>query len=241
VLYDYQKPTYDLPGIVLNHLPTATGLVVDVGCGNGRYVHRLRSDRPDLTTVGLDIAPGILQEVPAPVVVADVSALPFADNAAIAVLAMHMLYHATDTDAALAELARVVQPDGVLIASTNAQDDKHELDDVWSGAAAEVLGIAAGPRRISLSSRFPLDDAPIRLSRYFEDVRLIELPGSITVTEPDPVLAHLASYRAWAAQAGVPFDETLQRVRERLTRSIARNGRFVISCHGGIVVCTGRR
>ena len=240
-LYDYQTPTYNLPGIILGNLSAVSGVVVDVGCGNGRYVRRLRAERPDLTTIGLDIAAGILHEVPPPVVVADAAALPFRDHTASAVLAMHMLYHVTDTEAGLAELARVVRPDGVLVASTNADDDKRELDDLWSAAAADVLGTSTGPRRISLSSRFPLDQAPARLGRYFADVRVIELPGTIAVTEPEPVLAHLASYRAWAHQAGVPFEPTLRRVRERLTATIERDGKFVISCLGGIVVSGGGR
>lgn len=63
-LYDHQTPTYDLPGIVLDTLAAVSGAVVDVGCGNGRYLRRLRGERPDLLTVGVDVAEGILREVP---------------------------------------------------------------------------------------------------------------------------------------------------------------------------------
>ena len=43
--------------------------------------------------------------------VADVCALPFADNSFDIVAAMHMLYHAPDKDrAAVAEIARVLRP-----------------------------------------------------------------------------------------------------------------------------------
>lgn len=152
-LYDYQTPRYDLPGIVLDNLVGVSGLVVDVGCGNGRYVRRLRTQRPDLLTIGLDLSEGILREVPPPVMVADVAALPLADQVADAALAMHMLYH---------------------------------------------------------------------------------------VTEPEPVVAHLASYRSWAHQAGVPFAPTLARVRERLTEHIDREGRFLISCRGGVLIGIAR-
>lgn len=236
-LYDYQTPTHDIPGIVASRLSAVHGVVIDVGCGNGRYVRRLRTDRPDLHVLGLDIAAGILREVPPPVIVADAAALPFRDQSANGLLAMHMLYHVPDVEIALAELARILDTNGVFIASTNAHDDKRELDDLWSAAAADVLGTSTGPRRIALSSRFPLDRAPEKMARYFHDVEVIELPGTITVVRADPVLAHLGSYRAWAHQTGVPFEPTLEQIRQRLNVAIERNGRFDITCLGGVIVC----
>lgn len=240
-LYDHQTPNYDIPGIVISQLSGLGGVIIDVGCGNGRYVKRLRADRPDLHVVGLDIAAGILREVSPPVVVADAAKLPFPDHSVNGLLAMHMLYHVTDIEAGLAELARLLPADGVLIASTNALTDKGELDDLWSAAAADVLGTTTGTRRISLSSRFPLDTAPERLGRYFHDVHVIELPGTITVHDAEPVVAHLGSYRAWAHQAGVPFEPTLRRVRQRLNAVIERNARFDITCLGGVIVSSRPR
>ncbi|GAA1177987.1 hypothetical protein GCM10009654_39060 [Streptomyces hebeiensis] len=92
-LYRWQTPRYDLPGIVAEQLSGVRGRVVDVGCGNGTFIRRLRQDRPDLTVLGLDIAPGILAGVPGPVAVADATRLPLADESADAALALHMLYH----------------------------------------------------------------------------------------------------------------------------------------------------
>jgi SAM-dependent methyltransferase len=235
-LYRWQHPRHDLPGIVLDHLPGGVGALVDIGCGNGTYLARIRAHRPDLTAVGLDVSAGILADVPAPIVLGEAAALPFAGGSATAVLAMHMLYHVADIPSALAEVVRVLRPDGVFIASTNARDDKAELDELWSAAAAEVLGTDRGPRRISLSDRFPLDDTPAALHEHFADVRVLELPGTITVHEPDPVIAHLASYRAWADSTGVPFDDTLARARHLLTTALARDGAFRITCRGGIVL-----
>lgn len=71
-------------------------------------------------------------------------------------------------------------------------------------------------------------------------MRVIDLPGTIVATEPGPIVAHLASYRAWAHQTGVPFEATLERVRQRLADQIDRDGRFVVSCRGGILVGTAR-
>ncbi|HCA86802.1 MAG TPA: SAM-dependent methyltransferase [Streptomyces sp.] len=236
-LYRWQQPRYDLPGIVSAQLADVGGTVVDVGCGNGRFLQRLRSDRPERRSVGLDVSAGILKEVPEPVLVADAGALPFGDGSVSAVIGMHMLYHVTDIDAAVAEFARVLEPGGVAAVSTNSDRDKWELEELWKHAAGDVLGVPEGPSRVSLSSRFSLEEAPGFLGKVFGNVREIALPGVIEVTSPEPVVAHLASYQAWADECGVPFEETVRRARERVTAVIADSGSFRATCRGGILVC----
>ncbi|MGL5824720.1 MAG: class I SAM-dependent methyltransferase [Nocardioides sp.] len=232
-LYRWQQPSYDLPGLVLDHLPVGSGVVLDLGCGNGRYLDRIRAARPNLTVIGLDISAGILAAVARPVVVADAACLPVADRSASAVLAMHMLHHARDVDAVLAEAVRVLVPGGTVVASTNARADKQELDELWAAAAAVVMGVEQGPRRISLSDRFALDDAPVMLRRHFVEVEVIDLSGTIAVTEPDPVIAHLASYCAWADAAGAPFDGEARRMVEQ---TIECHRQFRITCRAGVLV-----
>ncbi|MBL1095786.1 class I SAM-dependent methyltransferase [Streptomyces coffeae] len=236
-LYRWQTPRYDLPGMVAEQLSDVRGRVVDVGCGNGTFTQRLRRDRPDLAVLGLDLAPGILDGVSGPVAVADATRLPMATASCDAALALHMLYHVTDIGRAVSELSRVVNRDGLVIASTNSDGDKAELDELWRRAAGDVLGSGKGPARISLSARFSLEKAPVFLGEEFGHVETIELPGTITVRDPAPVIAHMASYRAWADQHDVPFDATVERARAILVDRIARHGAFEIHCKGGILVC----
>ncbi|MFI8322037.1 class I SAM-dependent methyltransferase [Streptomyces sp. NPDC085529] len=236
-LYQWQTPRYDLPGLVAEQLGDVRGRVVDIGCGNGKFIQRLRQDRPDLSLLGLDIAPGILAGVPGPVVVADATRLPMAAGSVDAALALHMLYHVPDIPQAVRELARVVARDGLVVASTNSDRDKAELDDLWQRAAGDVLGVERGPARISLSARFSLEKAPTFLGEEFSRVEVIELPGTITVRDPEPVIAHMASYRAWADQHDVPFDATIERARALVADDIARNGAYEITCLGGILAC----
>ena len=238
-IYQWQQPRYDLPGIVVEQLAEITGTVLDIGCGNGKFVTRLHHDRPDLRVIGTDISPGILADVPRPVVVADAQALPFADASVDAVLAMHMLYHVPDIPATIQELARVLKPGGLLIASTNSNTDKQELDQLWSQAAADVLGTCEGPSRVSLSSRFALEAAWELLSAALRDVRVIELPGTIELTDPEPAVAHLASYAAWADQLGAPFEATVRRAEQIAAAEIASRGSFRITCLGGVLIGRG--
>ncbi|MCX5405768.1 class I SAM-dependent methyltransferase [Streptomyces sp. NBC_00335] len=235
-LYQWQTPRHDLPGIIVGELAGIRGAVADVGCGNGKFIQRVRADRPDLTVLPMDISPGILTGIEG-AVAADVQRLPIADGALGAVLAMHMLYHVEDQARAVQELGRVLSNGGIAIASTNSRTDKRELEDLWRRAAGDVLGIPEGPARVQLSARFTLEDAPTILGAVFEDVRTIPLPGVIEVADPAPVVAHLASYEAWADQMGVPFKETIERARERVQETIHAEGAFHVTCLGGILVC----
>lgn len=237
-IYQWQTPRYDLPGIVVKRLRRTRGTVVDVGCGNGKFIERLLRDRPDLRLLGLDVSRGILAGVPRPVAVADAEHLPLASAGVDGALALHMLYHVEDIPAAIKELARVVTPGGVVVASTNSARDKAELDRLWERAAGDVLGMEKGPARISLSARFPLERASDLLGAAFGTVETIELPGTIAVRSPEPVTAHMKSYRAWADQHAVPFEETVERAREIVAEHIERNGAFEIRCLGGMLVCT---
>ncbi|MEY9211438.1 class I SAM-dependent methyltransferase [Thermobifida halotolerans] len=239
-LYAYQRPRFDLPGLVLEHVGDRDGVWVDVGCGNGRYLDRIRAGRPRSHVVGVDLSASLLRGVPGPVVCADAVHLPVRTGTADVVLTMHMLYHVPDPAQAAAEAARVLKSNGVLVASTNARDDKAELDQWWSQAAGTVLGTGRGPRRVKLSDHFPLDEAPQVLGRYFNDVTVTDLHGRIEVDSPGPLLAHYASYQAWADQAGVPFDQTLAQLEKDL-RVRAEQGPLTVTTHQGLVVARGPR
>ncbi|MFD0359545.1 class I SAM-dependent methyltransferase [Streptomyces sp. NPDC127110] len=235
-LYQWQTPRHDLPGIVVNQLKYVRGAVADVGCGNGKFVGRIRQERPDLTVLPMDVSHGIVTAIPG-AIVADVQQLPIADGTLGAVLALHMLYHVENQPRAVRELGRVLSPDGIAIVSTNSRTDKRELEDLWRRAAGDVLGIEQGPARVQLSARFTLEDAPAILGTVFGDIHTIPLPGVIEVTDAEPVIAHLASYEAWADQMGVPFKETIERARDRVNEVIREEGAFRITCLGGILIC----
>jgi SAM-dependent methyltransferase len=96
------------------------GAILDAGCGTGGLLARLRIERPDLRTVGVDwSAPAAARaaaKAEVPVVRGSVNALPFADACFDAVAAADLLCHsAVDPPHALAEFRRVLRPGGRLV------------------------------------------------------------------------------------------------------------------------------
>jgi SAM-dependent methyltransferase len=149
------------PGVTPIHariwevLPERPDLVVaDVGSADGP----LAAARPPgrlARVVGIDRSAVLLAGHPRPVVHGDAAALPLADGSVTAVVAVNMLYHLADPDAAIHEARRVLAADGVFIASTISRHDSPELAAVWRPAR----------------STFDAEDAAALASRVFGDVQ----------------------------------------------------------------------
>jgi len=105
-------------------LPDLRGrAVLDLGCGKGR-VSRLALDRGARETVGVDLSEVMLRAaadalagLPARWIQADTCALPFEAEAFDTVVCALMMGHVADLETALAEIARVLRPGGVLLLS----------------------------------------------------------------------------------------------------------------------------
>jgi ubiquinone/menaquinone biosynthesis C-methylase UbiE len=93
--------------------------VLDVGCGPGHVAEHLVGHGLTVSGVDLDarmierarrrLGPGTELEV------ADVAALPFDDASFDAVVSTLSMHHWADTGVGLAEVARVLQPDGIAL------------------------------------------------------------------------------------------------------------------------------
>jgi SAM-dependent methyltransferase len=127
--------------------------VLEVGCGEGELAERITSEL-DCELVAIDQSERMVEltrERGVDARVGDVCDLPFADGEFDAALAAWMLYHVSDLDLALGELARIVRPGGRLVAVTNAPEHLRELSELlgierptlnFDGSNAEhVLGL----------------------------------------------------------------------------------------------------
>jgi SAM-dependent methyltransferase len=101
--------------------PLARGLVLDLGCGDGRFLP-LRGVGVDLDLERLRAA-----RTRSPLVVrADAHALPFGGDVFDTVFANRMLNAAGRIDDVLLEIARVLRPDGTLVVLTRARSRPEE-------------------------------------------------------------------------------------------------------------------
>jgi ubiquinone/menaquinone biosynthesis C-methylase UbiE len=232
-------PRPDLHAAVLGQVEWRAGeRVLDVGCGPGAYLQRLRALAPEVHLTGLDLSPGMLREARAAVadasfVVGDVQRLPFAADEFDDVLAPHMLYHAPDLDLAVGELRRVLRPGGVALVVTNGHDHLEGFRQLL----ARSLGVADWMRTFR---RFDLDGGEAILRRYFDTVERRDFRGELEVREVDPVVDYVASTRSSLEPQlphGLAWDDALVAVRTAVEHDVGHTGAFRSATHSGLLVC----
>lgn len=191
---------------VLDHvrLPR-TARLLEVGGGHGLLWHENRARIPaGWEIVVSDLSPGMVAQAAATladrpnirVAVLDAQTLPFADGCFDAVIANHMLYHVPDRARALAEMRRVLRPDGKLFAATNDQDHMMEVRNL-ALEACDALG-TPGLRRIAeevtkANTLFTFDMASAELGQHFDQVQLHLRAGELVVTDADALADYLLS------------------------------------------------
>jgi SAM-dependent methyltransferase len=187
--------------------------VLEVGCGWGELAARL--EREAYATVsGVDLSPRMVElarERGVDAVVGDVRELEHPDGSFDAVLAAWMLYHVPDLDRALSTIARVLQPGGILVATTNASNDFSEL---W-----DLVGRDLSDRELTFRS----ENGTEHLQRHFERVRRRDLNGSVTFADA----AAIRSYVGSTARGRALLDEMDERELDRTLEATKRVSIFV--------------
>ena len=112
--------------------------------------------------------------------VAAAESIPFRSNAFDAATANFMLYHVPDRKRALAEIRRVLKPDGTLLAATSGAEHLQELRAVQEGVHGEAL-----PRVTS----FRLENGREQLDPFFESVACHRYDNALALTEVEPLVA----------------------------------------------------
>jgi ubiquinone/menaquinone biosynthesis C-methylase UbiE len=149
-------------------LPLLAGKdVLDVGCGTGHYA-RLAAAMGARVAIAFDVTPEMIAKAPRPALVGDAGRLPFADASLDVAIAALLLSFVKDLEASVKEIARVLRPGGVLIAS-----DLHPVasERGWhrsfTGANGERMVIDAPPPQLARVEA-ALQDAGFALEKKIE-------------------------------------------------------------------------
>lgn len=173
--------------------------VLEVGCGQGWASEWIQNELA-ADVVAVDQSERMVELTRRRGVdahVGDVQELQFEDGSFDAALAAWMLYHVTDLDRGLAELARVLRPGGRLVAVTNAPESLREL---WTLLDAD--------RTPFLAAGFHSDNGGEILRRHFRQVEERQAAGTVTFSDHDAVQRYVDSLVSVSAPVP-PFDGEL--------------------------------
>jgi SAM-dependent methyltransferase len=236
-LWQQQDPPFDIMSWVLDLADVEPGTsVLEVGCGNGRYLRALR-DR-GARALGCDLSLGILRSAGHPTLVsADVTALPARDGAFSVVLACHLLDLVPDRATAIGELGRVLAPGGRCVAVTNGAQHIRALRDL----VGQAVGRSNPEWRQRVSAgAFTAENGAGQLAAAF---------GAVTRVRPDPVhpviirdAAVAADYVASIAdhyqdEVDRPWADVVEDVRGQVQAVISARGAFTTAGDVAAFVC----
>ena len=237
-LWEHQEPAFDVVSWAIELAGVTSGMrVLDLGCGNGRYLRSMAA--LGVNTIGVDVSLGMLASCLAGhLVAADAVELPFPKATFDTVLAPHMLYHVSDRSAAARELRRVLRRGGMCVAVTNGVGHLASLRDLVEKA---VRPVAPGWQWADpLARAFSLENGVEQLSLAFDDVRCLRpsAPARAVVTDAGVAADYVASVAdLYGPQIPLAWDRVVEGVREHVSRHIAADGQFVIEGDVGALVC----
>jgi SAM-dependent methyltransferase len=216
--------------------------VLDAGCGWGRFTWALVDGVgvPPERVACADLSHGMLltarEEAGArgarvQLCQASIEALPFPDHAFDVAVAAHVLYHLPDVAGGVRELARVLRPDGCLLATTNSAKAARVLVLELHYRALEDLGI---PFRCE-GEPFSMESGLPPLEAAFGRVEAHYVADTQTVSD---VATFMAGYRTIGRYRLVVEDPSVPAAkRERLAARVEELAGQVLAGR----VCCGRR
>lgn len=145
----------------LAHFSYAFPTIVELGSHTGQ-LSSLIANRPGTTHyIQCDLAPEMLQRNIGMRVVADEEFLPFADNSVDAVVSLSALQWVNDLPGTLAQIHRILKPDGLFLAAVAGPETLHELRSI----AAETDSARYGGISPRVSPFIDIRDAGALLQR----------------------------------------------------------------------------
>jgi len=194
---------------IFEHLPDLSGKrLLALGCGNAAQWRANRQRfAPDADIILTDLSEGMLAEARPDLegdkrftlLCMDASRLEFSNGSFDFVTANHMLYHVPDISQTLSEAARVLKPEGAMMAATNGANYMLDLDalltEFWSGYGGWH----------TMSFKFNLENGEEQLSQWFGQVEKKLYAGDLWVTEALPLVDYAFSIPR--IQQMIPLDQ----------------------------------
>jgi ubiquinone/menaquinone biosynthesis C-methylase UbiE len=153
----------------------------------------------------------------------DAQSIPFEDETFDAVIANHMLYHVPDRPKTIAEIKRVLKPNGRLIATTIGKNHLKEMAN-W------IRQISPGSDFESFGSPFTLENGLEQLKPFFSEVVVSRYEDNLYVTEIEPIVAYVRS----SIRATEPSEEELANLQRDLENELREKGKIFISKDSGL-------
>jgi ubiquinone/menaquinone biosynthesis C-methylase UbiE len=209
--------------------------VLELGCGPGfLWKNNMQRIPPTWEMTLTDFSPGMVQDAREQLrqsdrnftfQVVDAQNIPFAANHFDRVIANCMLYHVPDRARALAEIRRVLKPDGYFYAAT--------FSDTGFSICKELADQSSLPLWEGKLD-FSLENGARQLADHFSQIDLHRMQNTLVVKNTDELLAWIR-----AIPSGMHYDAiTVRQLREFIQHIMARHNEIHISMDIGLFIAS---
>ena len=244
-LYEFTYPKFVIEDEIITLASIEDGQsILDVGCGTGKLLLKVAQYYPRSQCIGLDISEGMFARAQKQVAQhklsnidfqkGDVQAIEFPDASFDRVVAMHMLYHASDIEKALFEIFRVVKQNGLVIATANSMHSRKKLGDLKALATHEMgRDIFSDPNK-----RFNVENGLQLIKEYTPHVQLKRFDSVLHLKDPEPYMEYFDSLRLFWQP--IPTDEewkkAMSAVKKEIEAEINSTGEFTDTMGFGAII-----
>lgn len=172
--------------------------ILEVGCGDGTLWLQNKDRLPaDIQVALSDVSEGMLRDARRALgtedarfdfQVLDCQQIPYPENTFDLVVANHVLFYCDDLQTALAEIRRVLKPEGWLVCSTYGHDHMKEVSELVQEFDEHIV-LAAD----KLYEKFGRENGTEILSSYFFDIEWRTYEDCLIVPEPEPLISYILS------------------------------------------------
>ena len=210
--------------------------ILELGCGNGELWQNISAEKLKGKHITLsDISAGMVedarnalsekQEVSFEFLQFDCENIPFKDRTFDRILANHVLFYCKNLGRALSEISRVIEPQGMLCASTYGSRHMKEITDLVKGYDKRI-----NLSEIELYEIFGLENGERLLREYFSDVKLVRYE----VTDADLLCDYIFSCHG--NQNEILCDKKSD-FRAYVAEKVKKSGGIRITKDAGVFLC----
>jgi len=228
--------------------------VLDLGCGNGRFIFALYKMKIGKSYLGIDISREQIKNAKAEVSKrnlknagfkeADVTEIKKIQNKYDLILCNHMLWHIGDLDTFLKDVSSLLTEDGLLLASTNSYDYMREMYDLHSRICRKLKLHAALQKKIR-NSKFSLENGKEIFRKRFIKVNKYVLKDELVFEKSKYFLDYYKTFLQPLIKMykEIPESKWLQvydEVKLFVERKIESKGKFTVTKNSGYFIAKNK-
>lgn len=226
---------------IQGNLDSGPKRVLELGCGRADFWKENLERIPQNWAITLsDFSPGMLDEARATLKdvidrfdfkVIDAQDIPFEAATFNVVIANAMLYHVPDRPKGIAEIRRVLKPDGTLFAVTFGKKHMRRLYEIVGEVSTTYLETG-----LADENPFSLESGGEQLARSFANIEVIRYQDSLKVTEVQPLMDYVRSSRA----ANQIDEDQWNVLQDHFEAIMQKDGHVFIPKDSGMFIASGQ-